>query len=247
MVVLVAAFWFIVAARRERETAQPPPPTLAELRRGAGVRSEREGLVGLLQRTTFVFVSTSGLERRLDHRIEDADGHEVGSVAQTPPPGRWTSNSGRPSGTVRVDIRDLNGTCIAQLVRPGGLFAPPFTVLDGTRIPVGFVKREGRRRALMTDVLGRPLGTIQRVGRQHPHRVDYAIEDVTGSAIGTISDFEAITARLAGLVSKKWLYGQADEHVLEITTPVEPDVRLLMLGAAAGVYLVLQRPASHGD
>jgi hypothetical protein len=36
-----------------------------------------------------------------------------------------------------------------------------------------------------------------------------------------------------------------DEHVLEITAPVTHDLRLLMLGSAAGLYLTLQR--SVGD
>ena len=242
--VLVAGLWITVTARRQAKP-KAAPPTLGELRRGAGVRSEHEGLTALLQRNTFVFVDTRpGLERRLDHRIEDADGQEVGTAAQVPPPGRWVSNNGRPGGTVKVEICDADETCVAHIVRPGGRFAaPPFTVLDAERIPVGFVKTEGRRRAVMTDVLGRHLGTIQRISRQH--RVDYAIEDATGRPIGTISDLRAIAARLEGVVDRKSSYSQPHEHVLEITAPVEPDVRLLMLGAAAGVYLVLQPPASY--
>jgi hypothetical protein len=241
--VVVIGLGITVAARRQ-EKPKVAPPTLGELRRRAGVRSEHEGLTALLQRNTFVFVDTRpGLERRLDHRIEDAEGQEIGTVAQVPPPGRWVSNNGRPSGTVKLEIRDADETCIGHIVRPGGRFAPPFTVLDSERVPVGFVKTEGRRRAVMTDVLGRHLATIQRISRQH--RVDYAIEDATGRAIGTISDLRAIAARLEGVVDRKSSYSQPHEHVLEITAPVEPDVRLLMLGAAAGVYLVLQRPASY--
>jgi hypothetical protein len=95
----------------------------------------------------------------------------------------------------------------------------------------------------MSDPLGRPLGTIHRISRGH--RVDYTIEDVTGAAIGTISDLEAVAARLNGAVARRSASSQPDEHVLEITAPVAADVRLLILGAAAGVYLVLQKPASY--
>jgi hypothetical protein len=239
---LIAGVWIAVARRQEKPKVAPP--TLGELRGRAGVRSEHEGLTHLLQRSTFVFVDTRpGLERRLDHRIEDAEGQEIGTVVQVPPPGRWVSNNGRPSDTVKVEIRDADETCVGHIVRPGGRFAAPFTVLNAERIPVGFVKTEGRRRAVMTDVLGRPLATIQRISRHY--RVDYAIEDATGRAIGIISDLRAIAARLEGAVDRKSSYIQPDEHVLEITGPVEPDLRLLMLGAAAGVYLVLQRPASY--
>jgi hypothetical protein len=114
------------------------------------------------------------------------------------------------------------------------------TVLTASRIPVGTVKSKGPRQAVMSDVLGRPLGTIRRTSRRH--RVDYTIEDTTGSPIGTISDLGHLAARLEGKTDRRQPGGQPDEHVLEVTAPVDPDLRLLMLGAAAAVYLVLQRP-----
>jgi len=247
--ILVAVVWVAAAAGQKRALASgkiAAPPTVSELRRRAGIPVRREPVGGLLERCTFVFVSTSALERRLDHRLEDAEGNAIGSTVQIPRPHGWTSDNGRPSrfSPVRVEIRDIDGTPVAQLVRPSGLLVMPVTVLNASRIPIGSLTSGGRRRTVMTDVLNRPHGAIQRTSRGL--RVDYTIENASGSPIGTISDLGHLAARLQGDPDLRPVgRGQPTRHVLEITASVDPDLRLLMLGAAAAVYLVLQRPYSE--
>jgi hypothetical protein len=234
LAVVVALGAYIVLANRARhKVAHPERLTVSELRRRAGLNVDREIASDLLQRNTFVFVSLS-FGRTFDQRLEDADGIELGSSLQI------------PRSNVEVEIRDLNDTRIAKMIRQRGLFASSLSVLDGSRVPVGTVRWEGRRQYAIRDVLGRTLGTIRRTSRGSD--LDYTIEDATGAQVGAISDLAHLAARLGldpPLETRRRRFSRPNEHVLEITAPVTHDLRLLMLGSAAGLYLTLQGPLSE--
>jgi hypothetical protein len=204
----------------------------------------------LMRRKTFVFVSLSGPERRLDHRIEDEDGSEIGSVLEQPRPAWWEGNSNLPRiGRVRLEVCDESGAKVVEIVRPFGPSLRALSVIDGCGVPVGTIRRSRWRRFALRDRFGQDIGTIVRKGRGYS--VDYVIEGSGHGAVATICDFRHIAHRLelnkatAGSRSVKnrperWRV--AEEHVLEINAPVTEELRVLMLGAAAAVYLTLQPP-----
>jgi hypothetical protein len=72
--------------------------------------------------------------------------------------------------------------------------------------------------------------------------------------VATISDFRHVAKRLAGdayrepgRLRRLAGFGQPDEHVLEITAPVTVELRVLLIAAAASLYLALQWPLQDGD
>jgi hypothetical protein len=203
-----------------------------------------------MRRNVFVFASAPGLHSRLDHRIEDEDGTEIGSVLEQPRPSRWAGDSNFPRiGRVRLEVCDESGAKVVDIVRPFGPSLRALRVVDRFGVLAGTIRRTGLRRFAARDRFGHDVGTVFRKGRGYS--VDYVIESSTQGAVATISDFRHIANRLE--LSKatadsppvkgrrKWSR-VAEEHVLEIDSPVTEEFRVLMLGAAAAVYLALQPP-----
>lgn len=62
---------------------------------------------------------------------------------------------------------------------------------------------------------------------------DFAIEDATGTEVGRIAK------KWAGF--RKGGFTTADNYVLEVNGQVSPELRLMMLGSAAGVDLALRQ------
>jgi hypothetical protein len=250
--VLLLGVWIVVAdvVQKRRASKSKQRPTLSELRERASQQSSREAGLEFLERNTFVFVSISTLERRLDHRIDDADGLRIGSALQQPRPTRWASGGGRPSSLreVHVEICGADDVKVVEVVRARGIRAQPLQIRDRAGVLVGTIARDGSSRFALRDPLGGRIGTIERKSRGYA--VDYALKDAADGVVGTISDFTHVARRLAtpGLAPArpllKRLFGvnQPDEHVLEITAPVTRDLRIVLLGAAAAVYLSLQQP-----
>lgn len=112
VVLFVAVLGLSVFLHRRGDRTWEQRPTLAELRSRSAYEPLPETGVAFLERNTFVFVAANGLERRLDHEIQDAERTLIGSALQQPRPRRLTSDNGRPSRfkTVRVEIRDATGT-----------------------------------------------------------------------------------------------------------------------------------------
>jgi hypothetical protein len=65
---------------------------------------------------------------------------------------------------------------------------------------------------------------------------DFGIEDATGAAVGRI------TKKWAGLLKEG--FTTADNYVLEISGQVSHELRLMMLGSAAGVDLALKQDSN---
>jgi hypothetical protein len=149
-----------------------------------------------------------------------------------------------------VEIRDQRDAKVLELVRPRGLLVERVWILARDDRPVGCIYWEA-----LYDPSGRLLAVIERHSRglgSIGGPVDYTISDPAGTELATIADFRHVAKRSLGAANRKMLRkrfgsGQPDEHVLEITAPVDDDLRMLMLGAAAAVYLALQRPAVDGS
>ena len=87
-----------------------------------------------------------------------------------------------------------------------------------------------RRSSVSRAPTGAQLGQIN---AENWRAWDFAIEDATGQEVGRI------TKKWAGLLKEG--FTTADNYVLEITGQVSDDLRLMMLGSAAGVDLALKQ------
>jgi hypothetical protein len=203
------------------------------------LRAQRD----FFERDIFVFVSISALDRQLDYRIEDEAALEVGTALQQPRPGP-NGRSGRASRSsdVHLEICDADKVRMVDILRPAGIFSP-VRVRDGNRVHVGTIAGAGSYSHTFQDALNRHTGTITRDSRGGG--VDYAIEDVSGTIVGSIADLRHIQNPPTG--ARRWFTEQPAEHVLEIIGDVGRDLRIMMLGSAAAVYLTLQRPVVVGD
>lgn len=250
---LITLAWVTVMPRLLARTQELKAKKLADVRRRLWDDEPRGPAAELLDRNRFVFVSIKpGWEQRLDHRVEDAHGAEIGSSLQQPRPRRLSRN-GPPSrlSTVRIEIRDENDLKQLEIRRPPGLRRQPLEIFDASGLPVGTIKRDGRRSFAVLDASGVRTGRIVR--RSRGHTVDYALMDSASVEVGSISDFRHRTKRAAGPIRdgkarllKEVLAEQPTEHVLELHTPASRVFRSLMLGAAASVYLALQQPFQDG-
>jgi hypothetical protein len=228
--------------------------TLPEARRLLWGDAPRESATDLLERNRILFVGVElGWEQRLDHRLEDAGGAEIGSSLQQPRPGRLSLNGRRSRfATVRVEIRDDNQVKQLEIVRPSGVRTQPLEIFDGIGAPVGTIARDGRRSFAVLDASGTRIGTIVR--RSRGYTVDYALLDACDVHVGFISDLPHLIERATvpagnGTAASLWKALRAvqpPEHVLELQLPASRVFRSLMLGAAASVYLALQRPFEDG-
>jgi hypothetical protein len=225
---------------------------LLDLRQALWGDASDETGVDLLDRARVVFVQMNGWEQRLDHRLEDTDGREIGMALEKPRP-RFLSKNGPRSrfSTVRVEISDRSGTKRLEVVRPSGLTMQPLQVIDASGELFGTVRRQGRRTFVVHDPWGLPIGLIE---RRSGGGVDYALKDRSGRELGTISDYWHLAERTKPPRTDRWTRlkkalhgGVAREHVLEFTDPhLNRESRALLLGAAASVYLAFQAPFQDG-
>jgi hypothetical protein len=134
VLVVVAYLVFKPRAVRRREARSRALP---EIRRLLWGDEPRESAFDLLERNRILFIGVElGWEQRLDHRLEDAGGTEIGSSLQQPRPGRLSPRNGRPSRftTVRVEIRDENQVKQLEIVRPSGIRTQPLEIFDGSEL-----------------------------------------------------------------------------------------------------------------
>lgn len=254
--VLAVVAWLVLKKTELTEEAQSR--ALSEVRQLLWGDAPRESATDLLERNRILFIGMKlHLEHRLDHRLEDAGGAEIGSSLRQPRPG-LVSPGGAASRfeTVRVEIRDENQVKQLEIVRRSGVRRQPLEIFDGTGTRVGTITRDGRRSFAMLDASGTRIGTI--VSRSRGHTVDYALLDAFDVDVGFISGLSHVIERAsvpvgnAPATSRRlpsiriFAAGQPPEHVLELRLPASRTFRSLMLGAAASVYLILQDPCVDG-
>jgi hypothetical protein len=201
-------------------------------------------------RDMFVFVSSSWRSRRLDHRIDDRDGHAIGSALEHPRPAWWEGDSNLPKiGKRAVHVYDSAEVKVLEVVRTFGVIprVRRLRVAAG-EADIGTVAPVWRSLFAILDRDGDRIGTIERRGRGNG--VDFVVTNAADVEVGWISDFAHMVHRRddEGAAPPPWsrkrlsLRSQPDEHVLEITQPVGRDLRILMFASAAGLYTLLQEP-----
>jgi hypothetical protein len=195
VVALMMIGWIVIAPKipGALDPLQSESKKLLELRHALWGDASDETGVDLLDRARVVFVQMNGWEQRLDHRLEDTDGREIGMALEQPRPRFLSKNGPRPRfSTVRVEISDRSGTKRLEVVRPSGLTMQPLQVIDSSGELLGTVRRQGRRTFVVHDHWGLPIGLIE---RRSGGGVDYALKDRSGRELGTISDYWHLAER----------------------------------------------------
>jgi hypothetical protein len=249
---LLFVAWGELAPRMAARSAERRKRALEELSRRLWGDEQVSPTRSLAERNRILFVELPGWEQRLDHRLEDGHGLELGSALEEPRPGRLAHNGPRSRfRTVRLLVTDELGERALEVVRRPGLRSPPLEVLDPSGSLVGTIARESRHRFVLRDGSGAAVGAITR--RSRHHRVDYELSDPHGLELGVISDLPHLARRAPGAATLEPLVKalasalQPAEHVLELRESAEATVRSLALAAAASVYLYLQRPFQSAE
>jgi uncharacterized protein YxjI len=192
----------------------------------------------LLTRNVLVINQKAKLIELTDeYRIRDEEGNDIGYIREEgqsvlKKAARLVSDLDQ-FFTHRLSMYDSQGTKVVELLRPRKIMKSRVEITDGSGRPVGTIVQKnilGKKRFGLEGASGERLGAIN---AENWRAWDFAIEDETGVAVGRI------TKKWAGLLREG--FTTADNYVLEISGNVSPDLRLMMLGSAAGVDLALKQ------
>ncbi len=192
----------------------------------------------LLKRNLLVINQKAKLIELTDeYRVRDEEGNDIGYIRE-----EGQSNLKKAARlltdldqffTHRLAMYDKEGTKVVELLRPRKVFKSRVEITDGEGRPVGVIVQQnvfGKKKFGLQSATGEQLGQIN---AENWRAWDFAIEDMTGQEVGRI------TKKWAGLLKEG--FTTADNYVLEITGGVSDDLRLMMLGSAAGVDLALKQ------
>jgi uncharacterized protein YxjI len=192
----------------------------------------------LLTRNVLVINQKAKLIELTDeYRVRDEEGNDIGYIREEGQSTikkavRLVSNVDQFL-THRLSMYDRDGTKVVELVRPRKIMKSRVEISDGSGRPVGTIVQKnvfGKKRFALEGAGGDSLGAIN---AENWRSWDFAIEDATGAEVGRI------TKKWAGLLKEG--FTTADNYVLEISGQVSPELRLMMLGSAAGVDLALKQ------
>jgi len=192
----------------------------------------------LLKRNLLVISQKAKLIELTDeYRVRDEEGNDIGYIREE---GQSTLKKAArlltdldQFFTHRLAMYDKDGTKVVELLRPRNIMKSRVEITDGEGRPVGVIVQQnvlGKKKFGLQSATGEQLG---RVNAENWRAWDFAIEDMTGQEVGRI------TKKWAGLLKEG--FTTADNYVLEITGQVSDDLRLMMLGSAAGVDLALKQ------
>ena len=195
-------------------------------------------MTDLLSRSVLVINQKAKLVELTDeYRVRDEEGNDIGYIREE---GQSTLKKAArlitdldQFFTHRLAMYDKEGTKVVELLRPRKVLKSRVEITDGKGLPVGVIVQEnvfGKKRFSLDGAAGETLG---RINAENWRAWDFAIEDATGQEVGRI------TKKWAGLLKEG--FTTADNYVLEITGGVSDDLRLMMLGSAAGVDVALKQ------
>jgi len=197
-----------------------------------------ESVSDLIKRNLLVINQKAKLIELTDeYRVRDEEGNDIGYIRE-----EGQSNLKKAARlltdldqffTHRLAMYDKDGTKVVELLRPRKVFKSRVEITDGEGRPVGVIVQQnvfGKKKFGLESATGEQLGQIN---AENWRAWDFAIEDMTGQEVGRI------TKKWAGLLREG--FTTADNYVLEITGQVSDDLRLMMLGSAAGVDLALKQ------
>ena len=197
-----------------------------------------ESVSDLLSRNLLVINQKAKLIELTDeYRVRDEEGNDIGYIREE---GQSTLRKAARLLTDldqffshRLAMYDKDGTKVVELLRPRKMLKSRVEITDGEGRPVGVLVQQnilGKKRFGIESATGEQLGQIN---AENWRAWDFAIADATGQEVGRI------TKKWAGLLREG--FTTADNYVLEITGEVSKDLRLMMLGSAAGVDLALKQ------
>ena len=192
----------------------------------------------LLSRNVLVINQKAKLIELTDeYRIRDEEGNDIGYIREegqsvVKKAARFLTDLDQ-FFTHRLAVYDRDGQKVVELLRPRKIMKSRVEITDGSGLPVGTIVQKnvfGKKRFALEGASGEPLGAIN---AENWRAWDFAIEDATGAEVGRI------TKKWAGLLKEG--FTTADNYVLEISGQVSGELRLMMLGSAAGVDLALKQ------
>ncbi len=192
----------------------------------------------LLERERFVFNQKAKIiELKTEFAIRDEEGNQIGMVrqegqSQLKKLARLVSSLDQFM-THTLAVYDNGGAKVVELTRPRKVFKSTVLVNDGQGNEVGKIVQEnmvGKIHFGLEDSQGQNLGAIR---AENWRAWNFSIQDPGGTEVGRI------TKTWEGLA--KTIFTTADNYVLELSKPVSPSMRMLMLASAAGIDLALKQ------
>jgi uncharacterized protein YxjI len=194
----------------------------------------------LLARDRLVFnQKVKVIELNTEFAIRDEEGNQVGMVRQE---GQSTLKKAlRFVSSVdqflahTLSVYDAAGGKVVELTRPAKIFKSTVVVKDGQGADVGKIVQKnmiGKIRFGLEDSQGRELGSIN---AENWRAWDFSIRDPSGTEVGRI------TKKWEGLL--KAAFTVADNYLLEVSRPMSPAMRQVVLASAAGIDLALKQDA----
>ena len=194
----------------------------------------------LLARDRLVFSQkVKVIELNTEFAIRDEEGNQVGVVRQEGQSTlkkalRFVSSIDQYL-THTLSVYDAAGIRVVELTRPAKIFKSTVVVKDGQGTDVGKIVQKnmiGKIRFGLEDSQGRELGSIN---AENWRAWDFSIQDPSGTEVGRI------TKKWEGLL--KAALTVADNYVLEVSGPMSPAMRQVVLASAAGIDLALKQDA----
>ena len=197
----------------------------------------------LLSRSVLVISQKAKLiELTNEYKILDEAGNQIGSIRQEGQSKakkvlRFVSNLDQFM-THKLSVYDAEGRKVVELLRPRKIMKSTLEISDGAGRAVGKIVQQnvfGKKRFGLESESGELLGSIN---AENWRAWDFSIQDASGAEVGRI------TKKWAGLLKEG--FTTADNYVLNVSRDVSPDLRLMMLGSAAGVDVALKQDDSGG-
>jgi uncharacterized protein YxjI len=197
-------------------------------------------MTALLERDRLVFhQKTKLIEMNAEFEILDEDGTQIGMVrqegqSQLKKIARFASSLDQFM-THTLAIYDQDGAKVVELTRPRKVFKSSVLVKDAAGADIGRIVQQnivGKIRFALEDGSGAGLGTLN---GENWRAWNFSIRDTAGQEVARI------TKTWEGLL--RTAFTTADHYLLEVTAPIDPAMRPIVLAAAGGVDLALKQDA----
>ncbi|MEA2477549.1 MAG: hypothetical protein QOC87_1748 [Actinomycetota bacterium] len=135
--------------------------------------------------------------------------------------------------THKLSVLDVEGNKVLEFTRPRTLWKSRVEVQDGSGKTVGGIAQKnmiGKIRFDLTGSAGEPIGQIR---AENWRAWNFSIVDNSEQEVARI------TKKWAGMA--KEMFTTADNYMLEINAPVQGDLRMVILAAAAGIDTALKQ------
>jgi uncharacterized protein YxjI len=140
--------------------------------------------------------------------------------------------------THRLGVYDGSGAKVMAMVRPRKILKSTLQILDAGGVERGRIVQQnvvGKKRFALQSPQGDEIGSID---AENWRSWDFAIHDASGAEVGRI------TKQWAGVLREG--FTTTDHYMFQVTGALSPDLRFLMVAAAAGVDTALKQDDTGG-